>query len=142
MSAALQESGFAPDDIRVVLDDRATADGIRQRLDWLLADVRGGDQRFFFYSGHGAQLPGYGPDGKPDRLHACLVPHDFAWTGETAITDDQFDDYYSQLPYDARFVIVLDCCYSGGMVRGGAARPRPGPAGRHPASHAQVGPRG
>jgi hypothetical protein len=124
MSAVLQESGFAPDDIRVVLDERATAAGIRDRLDWLLADVRASDQRFFFYSGHGAQLPGYGADGKPDRLHSCLVPHDFAWTGETAITDDQFDNYYAQLPYDARFVIVLDCCYSGGMVRGGGARVR------------------
>jgi hypothetical protein len=124
MSAVLQESGFEPDDIRVVLDDRATAQAIRERLTWLLEDVRPGDQRFFFYSGHGAQLPGYGFDGKPDRLHSCLVPHDFAWNGETAITDDQFDNYYSQLPYDARFVILLDCCYSGGMVRGGGARVR------------------
>jgi hypothetical protein len=124
MSAVLQESGFQPDDIRVVLDNRATAEAIRQRLDWLLDDVRAGDQRFFYYSGHGAQLPGYGLEGKPDRLHACLVPYDFAWTGETAITDDQFDDYYSQLPYETRFVIVLDCCYSGGMVRGGGARVR------------------
>jgi hypothetical protein len=124
MSAVLQESGFNPDDIRVVLDERATAAAIRERLDWLLYDVRGGDQRFFFYSGHGAQLPGYGSDGRVDRLHSCLVPHDFAWTGETAITDDQFDDYYSQLPYDVRLVIVLDCCYSGGMVRGGGARVR------------------
>jgi metacaspase-1 len=124
ISAVLQESGFAPEDIRVVLDDRATAAGIRDRLAWLLDDARAGDQRCFFYSGHGAQLPGYGADGKPDRLHSCLVPYDFAWNGETAITDDQFDDYYSQLPYDVRFVIVLDCCYSGGMVRGGAARVR------------------
>lgn len=124
MSAVLQESGFQPDDIRVVLDDRATAAGIRERLDWLLDEVRPGDQRFFFYSGHGAQLPGYGSNGRPDRLHSCLVPHDFAWTGETAITDDQFDNYYSHLSYDARFVIVLDCCYSGGMVRGDGARVR------------------
>jgi metacaspase-1 len=124
MSAVLQERGFQPDDIRVVLDERATAEGIRQRLQWLLDDVRAGDERFFFYSGHGAQLPGYGFEGKPDRLHSCLVPCDFAWTGETAITDDQFDNYYSQLPYEARFIIVLDCCYSGGMVRAGGARVR------------------
>jgi hypothetical protein len=124
MSAVLQESGFEPDDIRVVLDNRATADAIRERFNWLLDDVQPDDQRFFFYSGHGAQLPGYGLSGKPDRLHSCLVPFDFAWTGETAITDDQFDNYYSQLPYEARFVIALDCCYSGGMVRGNGARVR------------------
>ncbi len=36
MSQILQESTFAPEDIRVVLDDRATAKGIMERLHWLL----------------------------------------------------------------------------------------------------------
>jgi hypothetical protein len=121
MSAMLQESGFAAEDIRVVLDDRATADGILERLKWLLEGVESGDQRFFFYSGHGAQLPAYAPDGKINHIDACLVPYDFKWTRETAITDDRFVNLYSQLPYDARFMIVLDSCYSGGMTRDGAA---------------------
>jgi hypothetical protein len=119
MSAVLQESGFAPEDIRVVLDDRATADGILERLQWLLEGVEAGDQRFFFYSGHGAQLPAYAPDGKINHIDSCLVPYDFKWTRETAITDDRFVDLYSQLSYDARLMIMLDSCYSGGMTRGG-----------------------
>src|SRR5262249_31020485 len=124
MSAALQESGFTPEDIRVVLDDRATAAGILERLHWLLDGVNAGDQRFFYYSGHGAQLPVYGPDGKIERIDACLVPYDFNWTRQTAITDDVFVDLYSQLPYESRFMIVLDSCYSGGMTRAGGVRVR------------------
>lgn len=124
ISSVLQESGFAPDEIRVVLNERATAAGIRQRLDWLLSDTRAGDQRFFYYSGHGARIPSYGPGDTVDRLDECLVPHDFEWSIESAITDDQFFRRYSQLPYDSHFVAVLDCCHSGGMTRNGGARVR------------------
>jgi hypothetical protein len=119
MSSVLQECGFAAEDIRVVLDDRATRAGILERLHWLLDATRDGDIRFFYYSGHGAQLPQYGPEGKVDRIDPCLVPYDFAWSDETALTDRALLDLYSQLPYGARFLMVLDSCYSGGMTRGG-----------------------
>ena len=36
MSSVLQEIGFDPEDIRVVLDERATGAAIRERIDWLL----------------------------------------------------------------------------------------------------------
>ena len=120
VSSVLQECGFDAEDIRVVLDDRATAAGIRERLHWLLDGVKDGDTRFFYYSGHGAQLPIYGPEGKIDRVASCLVPHDFNWTDKLAITDRDLVNSYSQLPYDSRLMMVLDCCYSGGMTRGGA----------------------
>jgi metacaspase-1 len=119
MSSLLQESGFAAEDIRVVLDDRATADGLRDRFHWLLDGVDSNDERFFFYSGHGAQLPTYGVDGKITHLQSCLVPYDFDWTPAKAITDSDLVKLYSQLPYEARFMMVLDCCYAGGMTRGG-----------------------
>lgn len=124
MSSLLQEHGFDPEDIRVVLDDRATAQGIRDRLEWLLDDAEDGHQRFFYYSGHGTQIPRYGLDGKIADLNECLVPHDFAWTPESALLDDQFYDLYSQLPYPSHFMAVFDCCHSGGMARDGGRRIR------------------
>lgn len=124
MSEVLQETGFDPKDIRVVLNERATAQGIRERLDWLLDGARAGDVRFFFYSGHGAQIPGYGAEGEVDHVDECLVPHDFDWSQGRAVTDDQFVGLYSQLPYDTHFVGVLDCCHSGGMTRAGLPRAR------------------
>ncbi|MFN8589693.1 MAG: caspase family protein [Candidatus Eisenbacteria bacterium] len=119
MSAALQDAGFPASGIRVLLDGRAKTAAIRERLDWLLADTRPGDQRVLFYSGHGAQMPNYGPADEVDRVDECLVPWDFDWSVEHAILDDTFRDLYAQLPYDASFTAVLDCCHSGGMTRGG-----------------------
>jgi hypothetical protein len=120
MSSVLQECGFEAEDVRVVLDERATADGIRERLGWLLDGTKEGDVRFFYYSGHGSQLPAYGPQGKVDRIYPSLVPYDFDWTADKAITDADLEAYYSQLPYGSHFMMVFDCCYAGGLVRGGA----------------------
>jgi hypothetical protein len=124
MSSVLQECGFSAEDIRVVLDDRATAKGVLERLGWLLEGVGPGDERVFYYSGHGAQIPNYGPALETDHYDECLVTHDFAWTPDTGLTDDRFYDLYSQLPYEARFVAIFDCCHSGGMTRDGGARVR------------------
>jgi len=124
MSSLLQESGFEADDIRIVLNERATARGIVERLEWLLDGTEDGQDRVFYYSGHGAQIPGYGVGEKVDRKDECLVAHDFDWSREHAVTDDQFYDLYSQLPYQTRFLTILDCCHSGGMTRDGAARVR------------------
>ncbi len=124
MSSVLQEMDFRPQDIRVVLDERATTKGILERLDWLLDRTRPEDERFFFYSGHGAQIHSYGVDEMVDGIDECLVPHDFDWTPERAITDDRFFEYYSQLPYQARFIAIFDCCHSGGIHRDGGPRVR------------------
>jgi hypothetical protein len=124
MSAVLQELGFDPADIRVVLNERATAAGIKHRLAWLLEGTAKDDIRVFFYSGHGAQIPAYGDAGEVDHLNECLVPYDFDWTPERAFVDDQFMELYSQLPYDTNFISVFDCCHSGGMTRNGLPKAR------------------
>jgi len=62
-------------DIRVVLNDRATAQGIRERLTWLAGRrAEDGTERVFFYSGHGAQMPGYSAEESVDHVDECLVP--------------------------------------------------------------------
>jgi metacaspase-1 len=124
MSSLLQECGFKPEEIRVVLDDRATTANILDRLHWLLDDVQPDDERVLFYSGHGAQIPAYGAHQEVDRLNECLVPWDFDWSLEHAITDKQFVSFYSQLPYDSHFAAIFDCCHSGGLTREGGLRPR------------------
>lgn len=123
-SAMLQERGFPAEDIRVVLDERATADGIRERLGWLLEDAGDGMNRVLFYSGHGAQLPGYNAAEVVDHVDECLVPYDFNWTKDSAITDDDFYHLYCDLPFSAHFFAVFDCCHSGGLTRDGAHKVR------------------
>ena len=118
VSQTLQEMGVEPDAIRVALNERATAAAIRERLQWLLAGTRDGDTVFFYFSGHGAQVPAYGRDAEVDHIDECLVPYDFNWQQGNAIFDDEFAGLYSQLPYGAKFVAMLDCCHAGGMQRG------------------------
>ena len=123
-SSLLQERGFQAANIRTVLDNRATAAAIRERLEWLLEDAGDGMERVLFYSGHGAQLPGYNAAEVIDHKDECLVPYDFNWTKEHAITDDDFYNLYSDLPFSARFFAVFDCCHSGGITRDGSRKVR------------------
>jgi len=124
ISSVLQEAGLDAENIRLVLDDRATTQGIKDRMDWLLEDVRSGDTRLFYYSGHGAQLPRYGVGDRVDRKDETLVPYDFDWSDAHALTDDWFLTLYSQLPYGANFIVLFDCCHSGGMTRGAHSKIR------------------
>ena len=124
ISSVLQENGFDAEDIRVVLDERATRATILDRLHWLLDGAQDQHERVFFYSGHGAQIPAYGAKEEVDHMDECLVPYDFDWSPGTSITDDSFFDLYSQLPYDARFLSIFDCCHSGGLTRDGSHKAR------------------
>jgi metacaspase-1 len=125
ISALLQESGFVADEIRMVLNHRATAAGLRDRLDWLVDGAQAGDTCLFYFSGHGAQLPLYGSDGQHvEAVHESLVPYDFDWSRRQAFSDQQFAALYSQLPYELNFVALFDCCHSGGLTRSGSQRVR------------------
>lgn len=124
MSSVLQECGFEADDIRVCLDHRATRDGILDRMDWLVEDPLPGDERIFYFSGHGAQMAEYGPQGEPDHMLECLVPWDFDWSEDSGITDREISQFYSQLPYDLSLALIFDCCHSGGLHRDARAKKR------------------
>lgn len=124
MSAVLQECGFQAAEIRLCLNERATKDAIMERLDWLLHDARDGDQRLFYFSGHGAEMTAYGANDEPDRHIEALVPYDFDWTLDRAITDEWIYKLYSQLSYNTQFVMIFDCCHARGMHRDGARRAR------------------
>ncbi len=119
VSSVLQECEFEADEIRVVLNDRATKQGILDRIRWLLDDAGPDDRLVLAFSGHGAQLPVYDPSGHVSHKLECLAPYDFAWSQETAISDEDLFDLYSELDYQANFLIILDCCHSGGLTRDG-----------------------
>lgn len=123
VSSVLQEGIFEADEIRVILDRRATAEEIRKRLAWLFEDLQPGDLRFLYFSGHGLQMPVTGPDGRP-RLIEALVASDYDGTLRTCITDSDLSAYYAKLPHDRNVVIALDCCHAGGITRQGGPRIR------------------
>ncbi len=112
-------------DVRLLTNERATADALRERLEWLLADAVAGDHRVLYFSGHGARLPSYNALEVVDQVDECLVMHDFDWDRPgSAFVDDEFAAFYSQLPFGVRFTAIFDCCHGGGMSRSSAARVR------------------
>ncbi|MBV9999721.1 MAG: caspase family protein [Verrucomicrobia bacterium] len=129
VSALLQQNGFLPEDITVLIDRRATKDAIIDRLTWLLSHADDQAERVFYYSGHGLQIPGRGPNGLIDHVEDGIVPVDFDWQKLNAITDRDLFDLYTQLPPTARFLAIFDTCFSGGLIQGqrGSVRNVPAP---------------
>ena len=100
--------------IRIRTDARATKKNILSDLRWLIRDVRPGDTRIFWYSGHGSYvLDTSGDEG--DKKDECLVPHDYDSAG--MITDDEIQDAIQGFPTGATLEIFLDSCFSGTATR-------------------------
>jgi metacaspase-1 len=114
-SVLKQVVGLNNEDIRVVIDDRATKAMIRDRLQWLTAGTKAGDVRIFHFSGHGSQIRDRENDELGDGLDEILCPHDMDWDG-TFITDDDLDELL-QVPDGVLLEAVLDCCHSGDSAR-------------------------
>src|SRR6516162_11950800 len=83
----VSKCNFAMEDIRLLVDERATKAAIIERLDWLLKGLKSGDRILFHYSGHGVQLPARNIQGEVDSLDEAICPVDFDWTDEHTIRD-------------------------------------------------------
>jgi hypothetical protein len=108
--------GFADAEIRVLHDQTATYDGIRNGLDWLLRDYEGGghDVRIFHFSSHGTQVEDQDGDeweGKDE----VIVPHDHDW--DKPFRDDELRQRIHDIPQDVNFTFVADCCHSGSIQK-------------------------
>jgi hypothetical protein len=106
--------GFENANIRVVTDERATQQAILARLEWLVADARGGDELVFHFSGHGSQVADRDGD-ELDQLDEIICPYDMDW--DHPLTDDVFQRYFGRLAPDVSLTVVLDCCHSGTGLR-------------------------
>jgi hypothetical protein len=109
--------GFESDDIRLLVDSRATTDGIKERLGWLLAGVEPGDRVFFHYSGHGALFPMRNAQGQVSGTYDTICPVDFDWSREHAILSTDFEHIFSTVPSGTEFIFVSDSCNSGDLSK-------------------------
>jgi hypothetical protein len=104
--------GFQDEGIRVVHDRDATAQGIRDDLQWLLSDYDGdgSDVRVFHFSSHGTQV-----DDQSDEEWECMdeviVPYDHDW--DTPFRDDDLRQIFETVPEGVNFTFIADCCHSG-----------------------------
>jgi hypothetical protein len=108
--------GFTNNDIRAVVDDRATKAGILHRLEYMVDVAQPGDFMVFHFSGHGTQIRDRDGDELEDHLDELLCPWDMSWDG-TFILDDDLDRIFRRVPEGAHLEVFLDCCHSGTGTR-------------------------
>jgi hypothetical protein len=112
----LMLSGFAADNIRTLLDERAGVEQIISRLHWLRAGAQAGDKLVLHFSGHGTTIRRWENNLLALGADACLVPYDFNWKYDHSfITDGDLDDIFCDLPPGVDLTMIFDSCHSGGM---------------------------
>jgi len=107
--------GFEPENIRVLIDDRATRQAIIKRLQWIIKKSRKGDELVFHYSGHGSQVRDRDGDELKDGLDEILCPYDLDWNNP--LTDDILARLFKKLRKGAYLTMICDSCHSGTMTR-------------------------
>jgi hypothetical protein len=109
---------FAEDDIRLLVDARATTDGIYERLGWLLTGLSEGDRVLLHYSGHGTIFSRRNSQGQVIDKQDSICPVDFDWSRERAILASDLQKAFATIPTGVEFVFVSDSCNSGDLSRG------------------------
>ncbi|MFN0147169.1 MAG: caspase family protein [Dehalococcoidia bacterium] len=116
MGKVLMENyGFNKNDIRLLVDRRATTANIRTRLRWLTAGAAPGSTLVFHFSGHGSQVRDRSGDELDDQMDEILCPYDLDW--DDPFTDDELAKAIAGVPDGVNFTLVLDCCHSGTGTR-------------------------
>lgn len=127
----LDHFGFQPGDIKVLIDEQATARAIVAAIeDWLIAGTGPEDVAYLHFSGHGSQVPDADGD-EDDGFDELLCPADLQPTdAATMILDDELKGLIDRIPA-ASLTTVLDACHSGTGTRDfSLSRPRYLPIGK------------
>ncbi len=136
MQAALIEHlGVRPEEIRLLTDAEASREGILSAFrTWLIDGTEPGDRVFFYFAGHGAQVPDEDGD-ESDGFDEALAPADAAGelVGSEAglsgfIIDDEISVLLAQLA-GREVTMIVDACHSGTITRGALEVRQSGAAG-------------
>ncbi|BAZ42600.1 peptidase C14 caspase catalytic subunit p20 [Calothrix sp. NIES-4101] len=113
--------GFNPNDIKILLDEQATRQGILTAFEQhLINQAKPGDVVVFHFSGHGSQVEDPDKDS-PDGLNSTLVPIDSGYDSTGGVVQDIMGHTLFLLMYALKtdnITVVLDSCHSGGAKRG------------------------
>ena len=123
-SILTERFGFDSNNVTMLLDDQATAAGIREQMKRLTQRIQGRSQGavpaqvVFYFSGHGSRVP---DSAGEDGFGASLVVYDSEQQGSsTDIPSAELNAFSHEICKDgkAELLIALDSCHSGGGARG------------------------
>lgn len=113
--------GFAPADVRLLLDTEATKANIVAGLRDLLAGAAAGDVLVFTNSSHGTYLAD--TQGDEERYDEAICPYDCV---TNVLVDDELRELFAQLPPGVHLTVISDSCFSGTVTRAVAGEVLPG----------------
>jgi hypothetical protein len=113
------------EDLRVLVNGRATKANIMARIEATIARAEPGDVIVFYFSGHGSQIRDRNGDELADGLDEIICPYDMDWDRGTFILDDDLDALFGDLPPGVLLEAFFDCCFWGADARGLEPEPRP-----------------
>lgn len=106
-----QGGGFPREQVQVLLDEEATAAGLRRGLHSFLRQANADDRVLVYFAGHGRQPGGLG--GIPYFLTYDTDPREMA---VTAVPMDEFKRAVSQSITARQIIAFIDACHSGGVT--------------------------
>ncbi len=118
ISEALRLSGYQ---ITALADEVATKKSVLKALQKVAAETKPGDTFFFYYSGHGGQMPDTSGDeakeagGRPGADETLVL-------FDAELVDDLLDDVWKSFPSGSVVYMLSDSCNSGTNYRGVSTR--------------------
>jgi len=105
-------------DIAVLSNNQAVSKNIKIALNHVVTSAKKGDSLLIYFTGHGSHVYDVGIKDEYDGLDEVLCPYDMDWN-KNYISDDYLWDLVSQkLNNEVYLDIILDSCFSGGMLKG------------------------
>ena len=104
--------GFHPDNIRMLLDDRATRSNILDRLNWLIHHENA--ELVMLYSGHGSYVADRNGD-EVDGVDEVMVCYDHDW--DQPLIDDILGAHFRLIPPTSFLSFLTDSCHSASQDR-------------------------
>ncbi len=104
------QCGYQDVNIRLLLDEQATAQNIRDGLLWLSQAAHSEDTCFIYFSGHGGRM-----NVNDNIVRNYLIPFDCepSRLDTTAIADNELTDLLNKIAVK-KIIVIFDSCYSGG----------------------------
>ena len=109
---------FDRNNIQTLFDDDATRENILAAIEQYIVNTPNlGDEVFFYYAGHGSQVPNSLSD-EANKMDETLVPTD-AFFGAQDIRDKELRALFNKaLDRDIKLTMIFDSCHSGSITRG------------------------